>query len=148
MDVVRLVEEVKENLEVTIENTDVFMAPAFAEFATAVILASRGASNAKNVSFDAVEVHANNLNLKFPRQLFVNGEFVNGQAKPIPSINPHDESIICSVESASAEDVDRAVRAAKKAFEEGEWCKISARQRGELLFKWVYAHTFANDKRS
>lgn len=137
MDVVRLVEEVKDNLQVTLQNIDVFMAPVFLQFATTVILTARGISAFKEIKYDAVEMQANNMTLKFPKQLFINGEFVNGHGKPIDTINPHDESIICSVESGSAEDVDKAVKAAKKAFEEGEWGKISARERGALLFKLV-----------
>lgn len=136
MDVVRLVEEVKDLVGVVIQNTDVFMAPVFIEFAASVITVGRGASGAgKDVKYDAVEVRANNLDLKFPRQLFINGQFVNGHGKPIPSIDPHDEHVICQVESATSEDVDLAVKAAKKAFEEGEWSKISARERGTLLYK-------------
>ncbi|XP_076684672.1 cytosolic 10-formyltetrahydrofolate dehydrogenase [Andrena cerasifolii] len=135
MDVVRLVEEVKDNLGVTLQNIDVFMAPVFIQFATTVVLAARGTSASKEVKYDAVELQANNMSLKFPKQLFINGKFVNGEGRPIDSINPHDESVICSVQSASVEDVDRAVKAAKQAFEEGEWSKISARERGALLFK-------------
>ncbi|KAI4490807.1 hypothetical protein M0804_003751 [Polistes exclamans] len=135
MDVVRLVEEVKDNLGVTLQNIHVFMAPVFMQFLGTVILTTRGNAAAKDIKYDAVEIRVNNMDLKFPKQLFINGEFVNGQGKPIDTINPHDESVICSVESASVEDIDRAVKAAKKAFEEGEWSKISARERGELLFK-------------
>lgn len=135
MDVVRLVEEVKDNLGVTLQNIDVFMAPVFTQFATAVILAARGVSASKEIKYDVVEVQANNMTLRFPKQLFINGEFVNGHGKPINTINPHDESVICSVECGSVEDVDKAVKAAKKAFEDGEWSKISARERGALLFK-------------
>lgn len=135
MDVVRLVEEVKDNLGVTLQNIDVFMAPVFIEFANTVILAARGISATKEIKYDAVEIQSNNMILKFPRQLFINGEFVNGSQKPLDTVNPHDESVICSVETASVEDVDKAVKAAKKAFEEGEWSKISARERGALLFK-------------
>ena len=135
MDVVRLVEELKESLDIQLQNTDVFMAPVFDELATAAILTKRGANASQQISFDAVEMRANNMTLRFPRQLFINGKFVDGHAKPIPSINPHDESLICVVESASVDDVDKAVKAAKKAFEEGEWSKISARERGALLFK-------------
>ncbi|XP_015433553.1 PREDICTED: cytosolic 10-formyltetrahydrofolate dehydrogenase [Dufourea novaeangliae] len=135
MDVVRLVEEVKDNVGVTLQNIDVFMAPVFSQFATTVVLVARGVSASKDVKYDAVEVQANHKNLKFPRQLFINGEFVNGQGKPIDTINPHDETVICSVECGSVEDVDRAVKAAQKAFEEGEWSKISARERGAILFK-------------
>ncbi|XP_024943237.1 cytosolic 10-formyltetrahydrofolate dehydrogenase isoform X2 [Cephus cinctus] len=135
MDVVRLVEEVKDNIGVEFQNTDVFMAPVFLQFVTAVALAGRGASASKNVKYDAVELRCNNMDLKFPRQLFINGQFINGEAKPAPTINPHDESVICTVESGSVNDVDRAVKAAKAAFEDGEWSKISARDRGALLFK-------------
>lgn len=135
MDVVRLIEEVKENFNITLQNIDVFMAPAFMDFTKTVILISRGNEASKEIKYDAVEVQANNMTLRFPRQLFIDGEFVNGHGKPINTINPHDESVICSVESANSEDVDRAVRAAKEAFEKGEWGKISARERGALLFK-------------
>lgn len=135
MDVVRLVEEVKDNFDVTLQNINVFMAPVFTEFAKTVVLTARGNVASKEIKYDAVEVQANNMTLRFPRQLFIDGEFVNGHGQPIDTINPHDESVICSVETASVEDVDRAVRAAKKAFEKGEWSKISARERGALLFK-------------
>jgi len=135
MDVVRLVEEVKDNFGVNLQNTDVFTAPIFKEFVVTVVLAARGSVASKEIKYDAVEVQVNNMTLRFPKQLFIDGEFVNGHGKPVDTINPHDESVICSVESASAEDVDRAVKAAKKAFEDGEWSKISARERGALLFK-------------
>ncbi|XP_029034967.2 cytosolic 10-formyltetrahydrofolate dehydrogenase [Osmia bicornis bicornis] len=135
MDVVRLVEEVKDNLGVTLQNIDVFMNPVFQQFITTVVLAARGISASKEIKYDAVELQANNMTLKFPKQLFIDGEFVNGHGKPIDTINPHDESVICPVECGSMEDVERAVKAAKKAFEEGEWSKISARERGSLLFK-------------
>ncbi|XP_020296735.1 cytosolic 10-formyltetrahydrofolate dehydrogenase isoform X2 [Pseudomyrmex gracilis] len=135
MDVVRLVEEVKDNFGVSLQNIDVFMAPVFIEFITTVVLATRGNLASKEIVYDSVEVQANNMTLRFPRQLFIDGQFVNGHGKPLDTINPHDESVICTVESATAEDVDKAVRAAKKAFEEGEWGKISARERGALLFK-------------
>ena len=135
MDVVRLVEEVKDSVGVSLQNADVFMAPVFIEFARVMVLKSRGNSAQLDVRYDAVEVRANNKDLKFPRQLFINGQFINGKGKSIDTINPHDESLICSVESASPEDVDHAVIAAKRAFEEGEWSKISARERGVLLFR-------------
>uniref|UniRef100_A0ABD2X800 10-formyltetrahydrofolate dehydrogenase n=2 Tax=Trichogramma kaykai TaxID=54128 RepID=A0ABD2X800_9HYME len=135
MDVVRMIEELKESLNVELQNTDVFMAPVFEEFVVKAVLAMRGASQSQQISYEAVEMKANNLELKFPKQLFIDGKFVNGRAKPIPSVNPHDESVICQVESASVEDVDDAVQAAKRAFETGEWSKISARERGRLMFK-------------
>lgn len=131
MDVVRLIEEVKDKLNITLQNTDVFTASTFAEFAKMVLARDNKSSEIK---YDGVEMQVNNRTLKFPKQLFINGVFVNGHGQPIDTINPHDESVICSVETANAKDVDLAVRAAKKAFE-GEWRKISARERGMLLLK-------------
>ena len=55
--------------------------------------------------------------------------------RKLKSINPHDESLICEVEAASADDVDKAVMAAEKAFYEGEWGKMSARDRGMLIYR-------------
>jgi formyltetrahydrofolate dehydrogenase len=137
MDVVRLVEELKDSLDIHLQNMDVFLAPVFRELANAAVLARRGHGGDRELVFEAVTLAANGFELRFPRQLFVGGRFVDGSGEPIASVNPHDESVICTVESASAEDVDLAVRAAKAAFEDGEWSKISARERGALLFRCV-----------
>ena len=51
------------------------------------------------------------------------------------TINPFTEKSICSLPKANKEDVDKAVAAAKAAFESGEWSKMSARERGKRLFK-------------
>lgn len=45
--------------------------------------------------------------------------------------------MIASVSSASLADVDRAVAAAKEAFENGEWGRMNARERGRLMYKYV-----------
>jgi len=55
--------------------------------------------------------------------------------KKLKSIDPKDESLICEVESASKEDVDRACRAAHRAFTDGEWGKMNARDRSTLIFR-------------
>lgn len=136
MDVVRLIEEVKDIADLELQNEDVYMNTTFEEFYTIAILKKRGVSASKEVVYEGVELEANKMKIKFPTQLFINGEFVNSDSdKTITLINPTDESVICKVQSASISDVDKAVKAAQKAFEEGEWSKISARERGQLLFK-------------
>ncbi|KAK3932617.1 Cytosolic 10-formyltetrahydrofolate dehydrogenase [Frankliniella fusca] len=136
MDVVRLVEEVRERFNLEMQNEDVFLATTFVEFSEAVVLKSRGGSASKEVEYDAVVMHVNNMDIKFPKQLFIDGQFVNAEGgRTIDSINPADESVICKVQRATAADVDRAVRAAKRAFDEGEWSKLSGRDRGRLLFR-------------
>lgn len=45
---------------------------------------------------------------------------------------------ICDVSLAQISDVDRAVSAAKQAFEEGEWGRMNPRDRGRLIYKSVH----------
>ncbi|XP_026314184.1 cytosolic 10-formyltetrahydrofolate dehydrogenase [Hyposmocoma kahamanoa] len=136
MDVVRLVEEVKDLGNIELQNEDIYMNTTFEEFCTAAVFIGRGGNGAKEVVYEGVEMGVNKMRIKFPTQLFIDGQFVNSDSgKSMEIVNPTDESVICKVQCASISDVDRAVKAAKKAFEEGEWNKISARERAALLFK-------------
>ncbi|XP_044768427.1 cytosolic 10-formyltetrahydrofolate dehydrogenase-like, partial [Neomonachus schauinslandi] len=82
-----------------------------------------------------VEKAMNKLNLRMPHQLFIGGMFVDAEgAKTYETINPTDGSVICQVSLAQVSDVDKAVAAAKDAFENGLWGRISARDRGRLLY--------------
>ncbi|TIC89788.1 Aldehyde dehydrogenase [Colletotrichum higginsianum] len=78
----------------------------------------------------------NGTKISLPTGLFINNEFVkgNGSAK-ITAINPSDESEIASVEAASADDVDKAVKAARAALNGPGWGDISGTDRGRLMFK-------------
>ena len=49
--------------------------------------------------------------------LFVDGEFVDGTGEPFKTVNPATEEVLTEVASGSGADVDRAVRAARRAFE-------------------------------
>src|SRR5208337_2879141 len=69
-------------------------------------------------------------------QMFINGEWVASKsAKTFPVYDPSTEEIIAQVPDASAEDVNRAVAAAKAAFEEGSWATTTAQERGRVLFR-------------
>lgn len=136
MDVVRLVEEIKDLIQLELQNEDVFMNTSFGDFISCAITKIRGESGDQQISYSACELEVNKMNVKFPTQLFINGQFVDSDSgKTLTIINPANEKEICKVQSASVNDVDRAVSAAKCAFEEGEWSKISARERGKLLYK-------------
>ncbi|XP_069694431.1 cytosolic 10-formyltetrahydrofolate dehydrogenase [Periplaneta americana] len=137
MDVVRLVEEIKEKLKVSVQNEDLFMATTFKEFSETVILKSRGGLTSKTeMKHSCIKLHVNNMDISFPHQLFINGEFVDSEnGAVLKTVNPNDESVICEVQRASKADVHKAVEAAKMAFECGEWSKISARDRGMLLYR-------------
>lgn len=70
-------------------------------------------------------------------QLFINNEWVNSvSGKTFPTINPATAKKICDVQEGDKADVDKAVAAAKKAFEYGsEWRNMDASKRGVLLNK-------------
>ncbi|AFZ27767.1 NAD-dependent aldehyde dehydrogenase [Cylindrospermum stagnale PCC 7417] len=71
-----------------------------------------------------------------PTQLLINNEWVESLSRRrFETINPATGEVICSVAEADAPDVDQAVQAARNAFKSGEWRKISATRRGELLYK-------------
>ncbi len=74
--------------------------------------------------------------LKGTKKLFINGEFVDSQSgKTFETYNPANGEVLAYVNEAQAEDVDKAVIAAKKAFEEGPWSKMSGAERGRLMYR-------------
>lgn len=71
-----------------------------------------------------------------PLGLFINNKFVPGvDGKSFEVINPTTEEVITAVHEATEKDVDIAVAAARKAFEEGPWPKFTPSERGRALFK-------------
>src|ERR1700676_5739850 len=70
-------------------------------------------------------------------KLLINGKWVNSASgKTFPTINPSTGEVITQVAEADAPDVDKAVSAARAAFETGAWRKkLSASQRGALMYK-------------
>uniref|UniRef100_A0A0L8GLQ4 10-formyltetrahydrofolate dehydrogenase n=1 Tax=Octopus bimaculoides TaxID=37653 RepID=A0A0L8GLQ4_OCTBM len=137
MDVVRMVEEIKEKCGgVALENEHIYMNTTFAELSNYIILRSRGITDEEPFEFDAVKLHVNNMDITFPHQCFIDNEFVDSSDRvTYNTINPADESAICKVSKATKEDVNRAVEAAKEAFENGEWGRMNARDRGGLMYR-------------
>ena len=84
----------------------------------------------------AVTVATRSLPASSPKRLFIDGIFVDAASgKTFPTINPATEEIVAEVAEADAPDVDRAVAAARRAFEGGEWPRMRARDRGRLLYR-------------
>ena len=78
---------------------------------------------------------ADSIELKDQYELFIGGEFVEPESGTyFDSINPANEETLASVAEADQNDVDRAVKAARKAYEE-TWSKISDRERGKYVFR-------------
>src|SRR5580693_1346636 len=69
-------------------------------------------------------------------QMYINGEWVASKsAKTFPVYDPSTEEVIAQVPDAGPDDVNRAVAAAKAAFEEGPWSTSTAQERGRVLFR-------------
>ena len=71
-----------------------------------------------------------------PGKLLIDGQWADG-SKTFATTNPATGDVLTQVAEASASDVDRAVSAARKAFEDrsGPWRKMSASERGRLIWK-------------
>ena len=69
-------------------------------------------------------------------QLFIGGKWVDAASgREFASYNPSTGEINAYVAEAQAEDVDLAVKAARKAFESGPWAEMSPTERGRLLYR-------------
>ena len=75
--------------------------------------------------------------LSGPRDMLIGGEWVQAlDGRTFATINPATETDLVEVALASPADVDRAVRAAREAFEYGSaWSRTTPRERGRLLWR-------------
>ncbi len=71
-----------------------------------------------------------------PVKMLIGGEWVeSASGKTFDTINPSTGEVLARVAEGDAEDINRAVTAARKAFESGPWPKLTPSQRGRLLWK-------------
>lgn len=69
-------------------------------------------------------------------RMFIDGEWTLAQdGETFPTIDPYRGTPWATLPKASAVDVDRAVSAARRAFDEGPWSKTTGRERGKLMIK-------------
>jgi betaine-aldehyde dehydrogenase len=69
-------------------------------------------------------------------RLYINGEWVEGnRGAHFPVYDPSTEEVIAEVPEGNAADVDRAVQAARAAFDSGAWPQTTAQERGRILFR-------------
>ncbi|MDN5873026.1 MAG: aldehyde dehydrogenase family protein [Sinobacteraceae bacterium] len=71
-----------------------------------------------------------------PRQMLIGGQWVNSESgETLDVFNPATDEVIAKVQSANAADVDKAVKAARKAFETGPWGKMLPAERQRIIWK-------------
>jgi phenylacetaldehyde dehydrogenase len=71
-----------------------------------------------------------------PRKMLINGQWVNSiSGKTFPTYNPATGEVLAQVAEGDREDVEQAVKAARKAFDNGPWRRMTASERGRLIWK-------------
>jgi acyl-CoA reductase-like NAD-dependent aldehyde dehydrogenase len=71
-----------------------------------------------------------------PKQLLIGGKWTAAKSgKTFESINPANEEVLAVVAEGDEADIDEAVKAARKAFDEGKWPSMGPHQRTRLLLK-------------
>ena len=74
--------------------------------------------------------------LAHPDKLFIDGQWVDPlRGGRIEVVSAHSEQVIATVAEATEDDVDRAVLAARRAFDSGPWPRLSPAERAEYLRK-------------
>ncbi len=75
-------------------------------------------------------------NIKPQTMAFINGKYVHAlSGKKFDSINPATDAVIAQVAECDKEDIDLAVKAARKAFDGGAWSQASVNERKQVLGK-------------
>jgi phenylacetaldehyde dehydrogenase len=74
--------------------------------------------------------------LRKPKQNLIGGQWIPAASgRSFEVLNPADASLLCRVAESQAEDVNRAVRSARKAFESDGWKRMTPSERGKLLWR-------------
>src|SRR6204780_944497 len=71
-----------------------------------------------------------------PRKMLIDGKWVNAvSGKTFPTYNPATGEVLAQVAEGDRQDIDLAVKAARKAFDSGPWSRLTASKRGKLIWK-------------
>ncbi|RMH09879.1 MAG: aldehyde dehydrogenase family protein [Nitrospirae bacterium] len=83
--------------------------------------------------------------LASPRKMLINGQWVEAcTGRTFPTFNPATGDVLTHVPDGQHADIDRAVKAAREAFERGPWRTMTPSDRGKLIWKLadlIEAHT-------
>jgi aldehyde dehydrogenase (NAD+) len=73
-----------------------------------------------------------------PKKLLIDGKWVAAKSgKTFETINPANEQVLAMVAEGDQADINDAVKAARKAFEDGPWPRMDPHQRARLLYKFA-----------
>ncbi|WP_206245307.1 aldehyde dehydrogenase [Novosphingobium terrae] len=78
------------------------------------------------------------VQIRHPDKLYIGGAWVEPASdRRIEITSPNSEEVVATVAEAVAVDMDRAVAAARAAFDQGPWPRLSGAERGRLLMRWA-----------
>src|SRR6202047_3760671 len=96
--------------------------------AAATVSVERAAQGARNSAALAF--------LKKPKRLLIGGKWVAPKSgKTFETVNPSNEEVLALIAEGDKADVDEAVKAARKAFDDGRWPSMGPHRRARYLFK-------------
>ncbi len=96
--------------------------------AAATVSVERAAAGARNSA--ALDF------LKKPKRLLIGGKWVAAKSgKTFETVNPANEEVLALIAEGDKADVDEAVKAARKASDEGRWPSMGPHERARLMFK-------------
>ena len=82
--------------------------------------------------------HERAQHVQLRNQAWINGEFVDAASgRRFENVTPRDGSVLNQVAKCDAEDIDRAVRTARKAFEDGHWSRTAPAARKKTLIRFA-----------
>src|SRR5258708_10207069 len=97
-----------------------------------------GGTQEEEIMATATTVMERNVKIG-PTKLLINGKWVDSvSGKTFPTINPSTGEVISQVAESDAPDVDKAVAAARAAVDKGPGRKMSAAERGALMYKLAH----------
>jgi acyl-CoA reductase-like NAD-dependent aldehyde dehydrogenase len=76
--------------------------------------------------------------LTYETGLFVDGRFTGAASgETFPTVSPRDQGVLARVSAAGPQDVDRAVRAARAAFDDARWRGMDPGERKRIMLRWA-----------
>jgi len=70
------------------------------------------------------------------RKMLINGKWLDAASgKTFPTFNPATGEVLAMVAEGDSEDINQAVQAARRAFQDGPWSRLTSSERGRLLWK-------------
>ncbi|GFR53001.1 hypothetical protein Agub_g15693, partial [Astrephomene gubernaculifera] len=84
---------------------------------------------------------------RLPGKLFIGGKWTEAASgRRMSVVDPRTEEVLIDVSEGDAADVDKAVAAARHAFDNGPWPRMTAKERGRLLYRLADAMEAASEE--